>query len=467
MRSAAICTIALLLAGCGVSDSPPVRLAPGTFDLAFGSQGIVTIEPGVGLRSYATAVAVDRQGRIVVAGGDVPLGYLNMNTSLFARFTAEGRLDRSWATDGIWRPAAVPFIDREGTYVSVLSNDRTMLGERLTQLCGGQNQPACGPSGPVANFLAERHGTDGAVDPGPDVIVPMPLWENPRAVVALDGDSLAVFGLHSVLTADGSSSLSAFQVWRVDDRGQLDGDYAMNAEAGLSSVLGEYWPGEWMTAPAGAGRVWVATTVITTTGVPSSRLVLARLAANGSLDRTFASQGMVNPAARDDLGAWIIPLFLLPRASGGVAILYTKGVPIPTAGPFPTFVAWIGADGRPEGERDLTIDPNLVGAVKAAGLLPDGRLIVAGLPLIRRFAPFPEPDYTRPRIAIIDMAGNPDLAFGPAGLGYAPLESGGRTLNPRQLLRADDGSLFVVGTVPSSGLDVLLPTSFAVAKLGS
>lgn len=455
-----IASLALLVASCGGSDSPPALPAPGAFDTAFGEGGIAMVAPSQGWRSYAAALAVDGSGRAIVAGSEATLGFESVRfRPLFVRFTPGGVPDAAWANAGVFRPLYDPAVDREGTYATVLADDRSILGERLAIRCDGPGEPACGPFGQPNNFFAQRHQPDGRIDESYGVMSTVSLAVTRPGVVSFGGGALAVFGATNVPVTGGMQAI--FRVSRVDAQGQLSMPYAFAAEAAVREVIGTTVPEDTKAVVDAEGRVVLALQV-------SSQVLLMRLAADGSLDRGYGTNGTTKlpPPA---LGIFNRLDTLVGRGGGAVAVIAHSISPVPTSGRITVAVAWITAAGAPDtqaGSAVVELDPDFIALASAAAAQPDGRLLLAGYPQVAQVPPAPgvRLDLDHPRIVRIDGAGRPDASFGNGG--YASLVVGSSALGPRALVRAADGSLFVAGTVAAdpSGLAT---TSFAVGKLGS
>jgi uncharacterized delta-60 repeat protein len=71
----------------------------GTPDLGFGSNGVVRTR--IGLAASAFAIALQPDGRIVVAGGSLPEATPPSTAMALARYLPNGRLDQTFGTDGV------------------------------------------------------------------------------------------------------------------------------------------------------------------------------------------------------------------------------------------------------------------------------------------------------------------------------------------------------------------------------
>src|SRR5262249_24057602 len=86
-----------VFSGSGITSIAVVRLGTdGQPDLGFGTNGVATVD--VGGPSIALAIAIQRDGRIVVAGAANPSG--GRQSSVLVRFNRDGSPDASFGTGG-------------------------------------------------------------------------------------------------------------------------------------------------------------------------------------------------------------------------------------------------------------------------------------------------------------------------------------------------------------------------------
>jgi uncharacterized delta-60 repeat protein len=120
------------------------RLTPsGALDRTFGTNGVASVPDASG-----GAVAIDAQGRVLLAGGSVQSGVNPSGGFLVARFTTRGRLDGSYASAGVLRTGL-------GSGAGAIVLDRA--GRALLAGSGQAGDESCG-------ILARTSG-DGAFDP--------------------------------------------------------------------------------------------------------------------------------------------------------------------------------------------------------------------------------------------------------------------------------------------------------------
>src|SRR4029077_7257632 len=89
-------TFLLVAAALAMLAAPPARAASGDLDADFGSGGVVTLSPGTS--SLANAVAVQSDGKIVVAGYAITSAPGNMTV---ARLDSSGTPDPAFGSGGV------------------------------------------------------------------------------------------------------------------------------------------------------------------------------------------------------------------------------------------------------------------------------------------------------------------------------------------------------------------------------
>ncbi len=100
------------------------KAQPGTLDISFGKEGIVTGESYTG---YARATALQKDGKIVVAGIG---GYNDIGGSLVARYNADGSIDQTFGYNGLVVTAFYGQVD--GFYcVAIQEDGKILAGGRL------------------------------------------------------------------------------------------------------------------------------------------------------------------------------------------------------------------------------------------------------------------------------------------------------------------------------------------------
>lgn len=307
---------ATLAATFVAAGSRPALAAEGDLDPTFGGGGVVTTPLG-GLDDVIYAIARDAQGRIVAVGASYSGGY----RFVLARYTTSGNLDPTFGTGGkvIVSSSSALFansiaIDAQGrivlagqlnSHVAVFrfgptgAPDNTFgTGGTVTTSIGDQdggNAVTIDHQGRIvvagrtvtggnADALVLRYKTDGS----PDTtfhgtgIVTTPIGVNHRGSLA----GVAVDAQDRVVGAGTASNTSMqFAVVRYTAAGALDGTFG---SGGVTlTPIGDYGGARAMTLDA-QGRI-VAAGVAHIGSV--YEMAMARYGQNGALDASFGSGG--------------------------------------------------------------------------------------------------------------------------------------------------------------------------------
>ncbi len=237
-----------------------VRLnADGSLDSGFGSAGEVTTQFGGSAGASASGVAIQTNGKLVVAGT------AGGNDFGVARFNANGSLDTTFSSDGVTTTdfGASDFI----WSVALQSNGKIVAGGDT------------GDFSTIDDFAIARYNTDGSLDTS----------------FSSDGKLTTDFGglefiQHLALQADskvvavGGSSTSGGVLARYNTNGSLDSSFSSDGKVtGLGSLLNAIavQPDQKIVT---AGDIAVSGT---------SDFAVHRLGVDGSLDATFGSAGEV------------------------------------------------------------------------------------------------------------------------------------------------------------------------------
>src|SRR5438309_5026712 len=144
-RSVALTSIGLLL--CGPQASR-VQARPGFADLSFGRAGVTTTDFG-GSDDVATAIAVQADGKIVVAGYsdlvDPRYGFA------LARYNSDGTLDTTFGIDG--RVTTDFFGYGDFAYALAIQPDGKIVAAGTADLISG-----------YSDFALARYNKDGSLD---------------------------------------------------------------------------------------------------------------------------------------------------------------------------------------------------------------------------------------------------------------------------------------------------------------
>jgi uncharacterized delta-60 repeat protein len=291
----------------------------GSLDSRFGSDGKSAARPSEALETGVSAVALQADGKIVVAGSSIYLapsakqvigpGVRKSDASLI-RFDPDGSVDTGFGTDGRVNEPRGSFSPDGHSYA--LSDILVQPDGKIVAVGSGDGR-----------FLVVRYRSDGSLD-----------------------DSFGSGGLAPAPAA--SVGASAYAVAR-----QKDGKLVV---AGSSSV---YWDGTW----------W------------AERVILARYDANGALDRTFGDAGAISSILPGTDGySLIAAASVLVQPDRKMVVGGSTGTRIPTGtGQF--LLLRYNPDGSPDrafGRKGIVRTPQASGGINALALQGDGRIVAAG-----------------------------------------------------------------------------------------
>ena len=250
----------------------------GTLDNNFGTNGLVRIEFTGG--EIARAVAIQPDDKIVVVGGvDTDLDLI-LDGFGVARLNSDGSPDMSFDLDGMVL-----------TDFGASSDASTVLIDNGQILVGGS------VGGAVANFGVALYNDDGALDSnfgtgGKSTIGLEGLVLPQKAEMAFQGDKIVFAG---GIDSDGDSVSDTPALARFNSDGSPDTTFGTNAKS-IVALPGLVGSEARALVISSNGQIVIAgggTTDQTNDKVPDAFL-LARFDANGSLDSTFGSNGVVS-----------------------------------------------------------------------------------------------------------------------------------------------------------------------------
>jgi len=284
-----VALLVLLLAFSGVSAMG--AWAAGEPDSAFGVHGKVDL--GSFMQARATALALDRRGRIVVA--DEPDGLA------VRRLTVDGRSDRGFGTGG-----KVVVFDRNVALASVVA-----LDDQGRVLVGGQRRTRAG-GGIVLARLTARGSLDPTFGTGGEVVLGAPVASSGARLVKI------------VVTPDGVLVLSSNLILaRLSPEGKVDESFGEHGYVTLPASSGSGEAGPRLSA---GGNFMVSTSAIDLLGRPDRRIlaisdrnetdyhndshyfVVSQIGPTGRVERTSEFGGATGRA-------------LLPAPDGGFALV--------------------------------------------------------------------------------------------------------------------------------------------------
>jgi uncharacterized delta-60 repeat protein len=271
--SVAIQTNGRIIVGGLSSDSSGDSLILARFgrrgrpDATFGSRGVV--KQTLGRSTGALDVALQRDGKIIVAGG---LSKGNTSGFLILRLRPDGTPDRGFGSDGI----VYTTFDQTPTaaHALLLEPDGKILAAGA-----GSNE-----------FLLARYNPDGSLDTS--------FGNSGRATTTIAGSSLALL---NAIVADGQtvtavgSALShesaSFTLARYRQDGSLDPHFGTN---GIALTHRDGVDLAQAAAVTPAGKTVVGGSAASLGGTAPVTFALARYDKDGSLDRTFGELGFVH-----------------------------------------------------------------------------------------------------------------------------------------------------------------------------
>jgi len=252
-------------ASVGNGDFAVIRLNPdGSLDPDFGTGGVVTTDVGVDDR--AAAVALQEDGRIVVAGSTCPEGFCSQTAVL--RYSPGGRLDPEFSDDGVVLLNLGGLNDARA--VAVDAAGRTVVA-------GGVHNPML--PGDWDELVLARYSPGGSLDAGfgtGGVVVSDLGGIDVAYALALQPDG-------KIVVAGTGGAPCPFMVARYDTAGRLDPDF------GSGGVSGTDFGGidaARALALQPDGRIVAA-------GVGHEQFVLLRLGPDGSPDPSLGGNGRV------------------------------------------------------------------------------------------------------------------------------------------------------------------------------
>jgi len=255
----------------------------GTVDTTFGTNGMA-ITDFEGKEDRATAIAIQTDGNIVVAGYSRNPNDSDKKDFVLARYTAAGALDSAFGTNG--KVTTDVGSDGDYAYAIALQSDGKIVVVGYTQ------------DSSINKFAVVRYKSNGEVDSnfGISGIVktPIPSSNNAYAssVVIDSSGNIIVAGTAEV------SGKSVFAIARYTSSGTLDTSF------GSGGIVTTSFDSNSATASALAlqsdGKIIVAGITTNSTSPGYCYYALARYNTNGSLDTSFGTNGKVETYINND-----------------------------------------------------------------------------------------------------------------------------------------------------------------------
>jgi uncharacterized delta-60 repeat protein len=311
--------------------------APGDLDPTFGTGGIV--QTAIGSSAMADAIVLQPDGRILLAGWSYPEGLA------LARYAPDGTLDSSFGTEGV---ATGPDVAAHG--VALQADGKIVVAGRLSD----------------SAFALVRYNADGALDTsfGQAGVTTGPPGEAEALAIQPNGRIVvAGYGPDPERADRNDFTLARFNPDGTPDLGFGSGG-VVRTRIGLTA-------GALAVALQSDGRIVAAGGSNPDATPPYRAMALARYLPNGTLDRTFGSEGIVStPIAAGFTG-------------GSDLALQPDGRIVVTGSTDNDFaVARYEADGSLDesfgthGAETTQIGP--MASAGAVGLQADGKIVLAG-----------------------------------------------------------------------------------------
>jgi uncharacterized delta-60 repeat protein len=413
-RSAAIVMAVLAVLAAPAASAQPV---PGAPDLRFGASGQVLTADPAWQATVAGAVAVDRLGRILVAGGTWD-GHEHLTV---LRYLPNGGLDPSFGAGGLVRTKTAPTSGTNHAQALVIQPDGKILAAGI----------GLDPS-TTSDFGAAlvRYLPDGALDPafGTNgiVVTRVGTFTSGADAVALQPDGKVVVAATGF---SGSTTDDDVVVLRYTPDGILDPSFGAGGVVNLTITSEQWARGVAVTA---TGRILVSART-------GNGTMLVRLRSTGELDDTFGgSTGVVGIVGVPGEGLVLQPdgRIVVPGMAAGGTLGAARYVS--TGSPDAAFgTAGVAGSGFSGGGDDAAVQEN-------------GKIVVVGGggPFLRQY----------PLLWRANADGTPDSGF--QATGPDPAASPRASFNAVVLL--PDGKIVAVGRADPDGQGE--PEAFLLAR---
>ena len=341
----------------------------GSYDTSFGNGGkVLTNFPG--LAAVASSVAVQPDGKIVVAGGAFPL-FTFLGDIVVARYSADGTLDTSFGGTG----AVLTSFPGQGSYAFALA----LQPDGRIVVAGTHFINFSSEASSNTDFALVRYNTDGSLDTsfglGGGVTTDFNGFNDDAYALVLQPDGKLV----AVGSALSQTTDYDFAAARYLPDGTLDSSFGVGGK-----VRTDFVPGAFDRAHGAAlqpdGKLVAAGFTIFNGGL-SQPFAVARYTAAGVLDTTFSADGKQSI----DFGSFsqaVQELLVQPDGKivvAGYANTESSDSDFLLARMLPSGAPDTGFDGD---GKVRTSFGDLNGGANAALLQPDGKLVAAGFQAI-------------------------------------------------------------------------------------
>ena len=394
MRNGLIgCVLAVLFLGSA-------NAAPGDLDTSFGQGGLAFVGDPAG--AEGDAIAIQSDGKIVVAGTDVFLGRI-----IVARFNADGSLDTTFGNLG--KVTTAFDVVNTVTAVAIQSNGKIVVAG--SAYASNERDPLTGELFPPISVAVARFTATGALDStfGSGGKVTASIGHNASVggmAIQSGGQILVVgsiqnFSSPSCVFSFFLTSCLEFLLIRFDSTGRLDTSFGTTGTRPLPNLAGAVttnFGGQakaFAVALQGDGKIVVAGCMMildlqTTVGEAAGLFAVARYSANGLLDSTFGILGRVTTQFTTHNDGCLVTksgdtaLGIAVQADGKILVVgYEQNLsPCPPSciSTIPALVRY-NTDGTPDtsfGSGGKVTTPFSFGAQATAVVIqPDGKIVVS------------------------------------------------------------------------------------------
>jgi uncharacterized delta-60 repeat protein len=431
-----------LLASCGggggdADTNVAAVEASGVVDAGFGTQGAARISA---LPSGAVLAMLELpDGRLLLGGA--------AGSPFVAKLTTTGQLDTSFAAGGIDSTRRGPLIFHFVIELGQLSSGQIAVVELHSNPCVGS--PAfCGQQS-FGDIVARRIDQNGAGDEsyGTSGLGILPYSEG--SVVVSPNGRVTSFTLRPTGLFG-----HAFGVASLATNGVRDSGFEERATAAVQ--CGSRLGASFQLSEASAVAVGEKIVVATVWGSPSpsaQALCVARLNSDGSLDSSFATQGIETFAPSESLFYRLKRV--LVRADGEVLVFASPTNDLRPRPPLLIF--WLTASGAKDvamADQGISRDLPWPADVSGIALQPNGKIVMTGYFSTPAGSSSPL-DLSRPWAQrALSSARSGDASFGSSGLSMLTTVAG--ALQPAGIEVGHDGSLFAFGSFAPTGEPAVL-----------
>lgn len=253
----------------GSPEPPPTPVPVGKLDPEFGTAGIVTTDFSPSSYNGGQALAIQPDGKIVVAGS----AYTTSTDFALARYTPNGSLDTGFGSQGI---VTTDFGDYEQAYALALQDDGKILAAgHYSYSRSNKNYDAIA----LARYTASG-SLDAAFGTGGKVTTNLIEYDEAAGMAIQDDGKIVVVGWSLNL----DRSRGAFAIVRYNANGSLDASFGSGGKVRTEFSNPWWYDGAHAVTIQADGKIVAA-------GGSNGSFALARYTSKGSLDPSFGTAG--------------------------------------------------------------------------------------------------------------------------------------------------------------------------------